>query len=150
MGLGASLPLQRAFLRFEQKVLRLSLKYFSQPYFYNFRNMVDKQPGSVYFRDMQTEKAAKILAELGHPTRLSIFRYLVKVGDQGAPVGQIQEKLGIPGSTLSHHISRLVAVGLIKQVRESRILYCIPQFRTLDGLIEFLKSECCTQAGCKM
>ena len=57
--------------------------------------------------------AAKKLAELGHVTRLSIFRYLVKVGDDGASVGQIQEELNIPGSTLSHHISRLVAVGLI-------------------------------------
>jgi ArsR family transcriptional regulator len=99
---------------------------------------------------MENEIAAKKLAELGHITRLSIFRYLVKVGDQGAPVGQIQEELDVPGSTLSHHISRLVSVGLIKQVRESRTLYCIPQFEALDDLIEFLKSECCTEAKCKL
>ncbi len=98
---------------------------------------------------MEKEIAAKKLAELGHITRLSIFRYLVKVGDQGAPVGRIQEKLNVPGSTLSHHISRLVSVGLIRQKRESRTLYCIPQFEVLDELIEFLKSECCTEAGCK-
>lgn len=98
---------------------------------------------------MENKIAAKKLAELGHITRLSIFRYLVKVGDQGAPVGQIQEELNVPGSTLSHHISRLVSVGLIKQVRESRILYCIPQFDVLDELVEFLKSECCTGAKCK-
>ena len=95
---------------------------------------------------MDTENAAKKLAELGHITRLSIFRYLVTVGDQGAPVGRIQEALGIPGSTLSHHIGRLVAVGLIKQVRESRTLYCIPQFDALDELLDYLKSECCTRA----
>jgi len=99
---------------------------------------------------MENETAAKKLAELGHVTRLSVFRYLVKVGDDGAPVGQIQEELGIPGSTLSHHISRLVAVGLIKQVRESRTLYCIPQFEVLDDLVEFLKSECCTRSKCKI
>jgi ArsR family transcriptional regulator len=99
---------------------------------------------------MENEIAAKRLAELGHITRLSIFRYLVKVGDKGAPVGQIQEKLNIPGSTLSHHISRLVSVGLIRQVRESRTLYCIPQFEVLDDLVEFLRSECCTEAKCKM
>jgi ArsR family transcriptional regulator, arsenate/arsenite/antimonite-responsive transcriptional repressor len=98
---------------------------------------------------MEIEIAAKKLAELGHITRLSIFRYLVKVGDQGAPVGQIQEELDVPGSTLSHHISRLVSVGLIKQVRESRTLYCVPQFNILDELVEFLKSECCTEAKCK-
>ena len=98
---------------------------------------------------MENEIAAKKLAELGHITRLLIFKYLVKVGDQGAPVGQIQDELDVPGSTLSHHISRLVSVGLIKQVRDSRILYCIPQFDVLDELVEFLKSECCTEAKCK-
>lgn len=97
---------------------------------------------------MENEMAAKKLAELGHITRLSIFRYLVKAGDQGAPVGQIQEKLGIPGSTLSHHISRLVSVGLIRQIRDGRTLYCLPQFDALDALVEFLKSECCTGANC--
>ncbi len=111
--------------------------------------MVDKPWVKQYDSIMEKETAAKKLAELGHITRLSIFRYLVKMGDQGAPVGKIQEELNVPGSTLSHHISRLISVGLIKQVRESRILYCIPQFDVLDELVEFLKSECCTEAKCK-
>lgn len=97
---------------------------------------------------MEHELAAKRLAELGHGTRLSIFRYLVKVGTGGAPVGQIQEKLGIPASTLSHHINRLVSVGLIRQVRESRTLYCVPQFEVLKELIEFLVAECCSEGRC--
>jgi len=92
--------------------------------------------------------AAKRLAELGHSTRLSIFRYLVKTGKEGAPVGQIQASLGVPDSTLSHHIKRLVSVGLIHQVRESRTLYCVPQFEVLNELIEFLMAECCTGDSC--
>lgn len=99
---------------------------------------------------MEHELAAKRLAELGHITRLSIFRYLVKVGTGGAPVGQIQAELGIPGSTLSHHINRLVSVGLIRQVRDSRTLYCVPQFEVLKDLIEFLLSECCTGGRCNI
>ncbi len=83
---------------------------------------------------MEIEMIAKRLAELGNTTRLSIFRYLVKVGDQGAPVGHIQKEIGIPGSTLSHHINRLVSVGLIRQVRESRILYCVPQYKALTDV----------------
>lgn len=98
--------------------------------------------------NMENEIAAKMLAELGHNTRLSIFRYLVKVGSEGAPVGQIQAKLNVPGSTLSHHINRLVSVGLILQVRESRTLYCVPQFEVLKELIEFLLAECCTEGRC--
>ena len=101
-----------------------------------------------YSENMENELAAKRLAELGHITRLSIFRYLVKVGSSGAPVGQIQAELGVPGSTLSHHINRLVSVGLIRQVRESRTLYCVPQFDVLKELIEFLLAECCTGGRC--
>ena len=92
---------------------------------------------------MEHDKVAKLLAELGNPTRLAIFRYLVKAGTAGAPVGKIQEALDVPGSTLSHHISRLVGVGLIKQVRESRILHCIPQYDMINDVMSFLMAECC-------
>ena len=92
---------------------------------------------------MQVENAAHCLAELGHKTRLKIFRYLVKGGRQGVPVGQIQTALKVPGSTLSHHITRLVSVGLVTQRREGTTLFCIPQYGELDALIEFLQDECC-------
>jgi len=92
---------------------------------------------------MQIEIAAKRLAELGHTTRLEIFRFLVKGGHQGVPVGEIQEALGVPGSTLSHHLNRLISVGLVVQRREGRTLYCVPQYAELDALIGFLKEECC-------
>jgi ArsR family transcriptional regulator len=94
------------------------------------------------------ETTSKRLAELGNLTRLSIFTYLVKVGPEGAPVGQIQKEIGIPGSTLSHHINRLVSVGLIRQIRESRVLYCVPQFKALEEVTEFLLSECCSGGRC--
>jgi DNA-binding transcriptional ArsR family regulator len=93
---------------------------------------------------MKLEIAAKCLAELGNTSRLSIFRYLVKVGPGGAPVGDIQKFLDIPASTLSHHLSRLIHVGLVTQDRESRTLYCKPQFDLLNEVVEFLKSECCS------
>jgi ArsR family transcriptional regulator, arsenate/arsenite/antimonite-responsive transcriptional repressor len=112
--------------------------------------MVDRPSNPDYGLGMETELAAKRLAELGHKTRLSIFRYLVRVGPEGVPVGQIQAKLGIPGSTLSHHINRLVSVGLIRQVRQSRTLYCVPQFDALKELIEFLLAECCTEGRCNI
>ena len=101
-----------------------------------------------YIALMEHETVAKCLAELGNSTRLAIFRYLVKAGPEGAPVGKIQKELGIPASTLSHHISRMVSVGLLRQVRESRILHCFPQFEVLNALITFLVAECCTEADC--
>ncbi|GAA3941008.1 metalloregulator ArsR/SmtB family transcription factor [Litoribacillus peritrichatus] len=92
---------------------------------------------------MELESAAKAFKELGHPSRLAIFKHLVKAGHQGAPVGELQQALEIPNSTLSHHVSALVASGLVKQHRDGRTLYCIPQFEALRGLIDFLMNECC-------
>lgn len=43
---------------------------------------------------MQLEEVAKALKELGHPTRLFIFKHLVKAGEQGLPVGELQSSLG--------------------------------------------------------
>ena len=93
---------------------------------------------------MDMEHAAGRCAELGNITRLSIFRLLVKAGKNGLPVGRIQSSLGIPGSTLTHHIQRLVRVGLVKQRRQSRVLHCEPQMEAIRELAEYLVSECCT------
>ncbi len=96
--------------------------------------------------DIQLCEAAAQLAELGHPTRLGIFRVLVRAGRQGAPVGDIQQALAIPNSTLSHHLSRMSKVGLMEQRREGRTLYCCLQFGTVEALLGFLYSECCLNA----
>jgi len=93
---------------------------------------------------MELELAAKRLAELGHSTRLSIFRHLVRCGASGCPGGDIQRILGVPGSTLSHHIARLVSAGLVEQRRDGRILYCIPKFDALNDTMEYLTEECCS------
>lgn len=92
---------------------------------------------------LQLNIIAKRLAELGHPTRLTIFKLLVKSGTSGVSVGSIQQEINIPGSTLSHHIAKMVKVGLISQVRESRTLYCFPKFEALNEVISFLQEECC-------
>jgi ArsR family transcriptional regulator len=93
---------------------------------------------------MELDAAAERCAELGNTTRLSIFRLLVRAGKNGLPVGDIQKNLGIPGSTLSHHIQRLVQVGLINQRRDSRTLHCEPQMEAVRELAEYLLSECCS------
>lgn len=92
---------------------------------------------------MDIEEIAKALKELGHSTRLRIYKRLVQAGLQGMAVGQLQEDLEIPGSTLSHHIAGLVSAGLVKQRREGRTLYCVAQFEKLDAVLSFLKDECC-------
>ena len=56
---------------------------------------------------MKVEKAAKQLEALGNPTRLHLYRALVRAGDAGLPVGHLQDKLRIAASTLSHHLHGL-------------------------------------------
>ncbi len=92
---------------------------------------------------MEHAHAARCLEKLGNPTRLEIFRLLVRAGPAGATVGEIQDRLGIPGSTLSHHISHLVNAGLVNQERQGRVLRCSPNLDLMDQVIRFLTEECC-------
>ena len=93
---------------------------------------------------MEHAHAARCLEKLGNPTRLEIFRLLVRAGPVGVAVGEIQDRLKIPGSTLSHHISHLVNAGLVNQTREGRVLRCTPNFDLMSQVIRFLTEECCT------
>ena len=95
---------------------------------------------------MNLKTAATCLEKLGNPTRLQVFRLLVKAGSEGMPVGEIQERLSVPASTLSHHVSHLMQAGLVSQTREGRVLRCSPNFPLMDELIGFLTSECCVLA----
>ncbi len=92
---------------------------------------------------MNIDQVAKALKELGHPTRLAIYKRLVKAGSNGITVGAVQESLNIPGSTLTHHLKGLEAAGLISQRREGRTLFCVAQYEQLTSVINFLQHECC-------
>src|SRR5437899_8486708 len=95
---------------------------------------------------MRLDDAAAHLEALGNPTRLKIYRTLVRAGQAGMPVGRLQERLKIAPSTLSHHIKSLVVVGLISQAREATTLICHANYDTMRELVSFLVAECCTDA----
>ena len=97
---------------------------------------------------MKVEKAAKQLEALGNPTRLQLYRALVRAGDPGLPVGRLQEKLGIAASTLSHHLHRLMLTGLVTQERQATTLICRANYAAMDRLVGYLVDECCVDAGC--
>lgn len=97
---------------------------------------------------MIIEKAASQLEALGNVTRLQIFRALVRAGEEGLPVGKLQEKLDIPASTLSHHLKRLVETGLVIQNRQATTLICTANYKHMNALIGYLVDECCADAGC--
>jgi len=92
---------------------------------------------------MQHQQIAKQLAELGHDTRLTVFRLLIKAGNSGMTVSEIQEALEVPGSTLSHHLHRLMKVDLVRQEREGRTLHCFASYTAIQGVVDYLMAECC-------
>jgi DNA-binding transcriptional ArsR family regulator len=95
---------------------------------------------------MKVEQAARQLEALGNPTRLKVYRALVRAGDGGLPVGRLQEKLGIAASTLSHHLHRLILTGLVTQERQATTLICRANYPAMDSLVGFLVDECCVDA----
>ena len=95
---------------------------------------------------MKLEKAANVLAKIGNPTRLKIVRLLVRAGHEGLPVGMIQKKLGVPGSTLTHHITHLKSAGVIRQERHQATLICKMEYDVLQNLVDYLTEECCVDA----
>jgi ArsR family transcriptional regulator len=97
---------------------------------------------------MKVETTAKQLEALGNPTRLKLYRALVRAGAGGLPVGRLQEKLKIAASTLSHHLHRLILTGLVTQERQGTTLICRANYPAMRALIGFLADECCADARC--
>ena len=92
---------------------------------------------------LNNDTAASLMSQLGNPTRLKIMRELVRAGGNGMPVGEIQRRLGVPHSTLSHHIRLLCSVALVRQVREGTVLRCFADYSKIEGIVTFLTEECC-------
>ena len=98
-------------------------------------------------RPMKLDAAAAHLEALGNPTRLKIYRALIRAGGAGLAVGRLQDKLKIAPSTLSHHIKALVVAGLVTQVRDATTLICHANYEVMRELVGFLVAECCTESG---
>jgi ArsR family transcriptional regulator len=97
---------------------------------------------------MEITTASERLAALGHETRLAIFRLLVQAGPEGVNAGLIGEKLEIPPPTLSFHLAHLSRVGLIKGRQESRFIYYVADYGTMDELLAYLTQNCCQGNQC--
>lgn len=97
----------------------------------------------------QLERHAEQLGALGHPVRLSILRYVVQGQADGTAAGEIQAKLDIPASTLSHHLERLASAGLLRSRREGTFIYYSADYEELKALTNYLWEDCCKRGkGC--
>jgi DNA-binding transcriptional ArsR family regulator len=133
----------------EQDCFAAALSAMTNHYFDNTGNTVDSAAAACDTATMKLDDAAAHLEALGNPTRLKIYRTLIRAGAVGLPVGRLQDKLKIAPSTLSHHIKALVVVGLVTQVREATTLVCHANYEVMQGLVDFLVAECCADAESK-
>lgn len=92
---------------------------------------------------MTGEHALAALAALGQPTRLAIFRLLVRKEPRGLAAGAIADSVGCPHNTLSTHIAILARAGLVQGTREGRTITYRADAEGMRALIAFLVTDCC-------
>jgi DNA-binding transcriptional ArsR family regulator len=95
--------------------------------------------------DAQIVRFADMLSAMGTEPRLRIVRLLLAAHPDGMVVGEIGAELGIPNSTLSHHLEKLKNEELVKVQRESTFLRYSANHEVLQELLAFLYAECCTR-----
>lgn len=92
---------------------------------------------------MESKNALSAFAALSQPTRLDVFRLLVKAGGQGLPSGDIGERLGVRQNTMSANLTVLLNAGLVRNERQGRSIRYFADFETMRGLLGFLMEDCC-------
>jgi DNA-binding transcriptional ArsR family regulator len=88
---------------------------------------------------------ADMFSAMGTEARLRVMRLLLSAHPEGLFVGEIQDELDIPNSTLSHHLDKLRTEGLVNVQRESTFLRYTANIEALQELLQFLYAECCTR-----
>jgi len=94
---------------------------------------------------LQVTEYADMFSAMGTEARLRIMQLLLSAHPEGLVVGEIQEELEIPNSTLSHHLDKLKNEGLVQVRRESTFLHYTANTDALQELLRFLYAECCTR-----
>ena len=95
------------------------------------------------------ETAAQGFAAMGSEARLKVLRTLIRAGEPGLTVGEIQTRTGIAPSTLAHHLKFLAAGGLVEQEKAGRSVINRACFGELNNLAQFILSECCADLNRK-
>lgn len=93
----------------------------------------------------QVTRFADMFSAMGTEARLRIMQLLLTAHPDGLVVGEIQEELDIPNSTLSHHLDKLRSEQLVNVQRESTYLRYTANVEALQELLQFLYAECCTR-----
>ena len=92
---------------------------------------------------MDISLASQGFSAMGSEARLQVLRVLVRAGNTGLNVGEIQERTGIAPSTLAHHLKFLVGAGVLVQEKQGRTIFNRADFDHLKQLADFILDECC-------
>lgn len=92
---------------------------------------------------MDNKKALDAFAALAQPTRLDVFRLLVKAGELGMSAGDISDTLAVRQNTMSANLGILTRSGLIRNEREGRSIRYFADMDGMRGLLAFLLEDCC-------
>lgn len=93
-------------------------------------------------------EAAAAFAALGSEQRLGILQVLVRAGPEGLSMGELGERSGVRGSTLTHHLKILTASGLVEQAKQGRSIICSSvAYGQVEALSQFLLRNCCEDAA---
>ena len=90
-------------------------------------------------------KYADMFSAIGTEARLRIMQLLLSAHPDGLVVGEIQQELDIPNSTLSHHLDKLKSEDLVNVARESTFMRYTANTDALQEVLQFLYAECCTR-----
>ena len=93
----------------------------------------------------EVTRFADMFSAMGTEPRLRIMRLLLSAHPEGMVVGDVAAELGIPASTLSHHLEKLKHEDLVKVRREGTFLWYSANAEGLQELLSFLYAECCTR-----
>src|SRR3981189_2239479 len=96
---------------------------------------------------MRRAQVVDALGGLAHEHRLAIFRLLVERGPDGLSAGRIADRVGLVPSSLTFHLQSLQRAGLITQRRDGRQLLYSADFAAMNGLVDYLTENCCTDSG---
>ncbi len=92
---------------------------------------------------MDKKNAVAALAALAQEHRLEVFRLLVQAGAEGMAPGRMAERLGLPGATLSFHLTQLRHAGLVSFRRAGRSLIYAADYAAMNDLLFYLTENCC-------
>ncbi|WP_282158291.1 ArsR/SmtB family transcription factor [Shimia thalassica] len=98
--------------------------------------------------DISLTIAASTFAALGSEQRLSVLRCLVRAGHDGLSIGELGQRTGVTGSTLTHHMKILAQAGLVVQQKQGRSIICAAvAYDEIRNLSNFLLKECCADSA---